>query len=183
MASAAALGPLILIILAGFLVFPVLWILLARRQRRRGFARLARASYLLAASPLFIPFLFLFDFVVAGMVATVYFVPVNIVLIAIALSLSLGQRGGMVSSTTPCLMNVSEQSPWTTDNDELVEAIKKSNTHPQAGVDKIKEILTRGVNINAKNESGRTVLAIAIYYESPSVVRAILLDAGGKESA
>ena len=82
--------------------------------------------------------------------------------------------------SVPRSPNLSDQAPWTTDNDELVEAIIKSNTHPQIGIDRINEILTRGININARNESGRTALSIANYYEAPSAVRALLAKAGAK---
>ncbi len=87
---------------------------------------------------------------------------------------------GNALSIPPNVVNVSDQSAWTIDSDELVEAIIKSNTHPQAGVDKIREILARGVNINAKNENGRTALSIANYYEAPAIIKEVLLMAGGK---
>lgn len=87
---------------------------------------------------------------------------------------------GNALSIPPNVVNVSDQTAWTMDSDELVEAIIKSNTHPQAGMDMIKEILARGVNINAKNEQGRTALAIARYHEVPAVIRELLMMAGGK---
>lgn len=40
---------------------------------------------------------------------------------------------------------------------------------------------SRGVNLNARNESGRTVLSIANYCETPSAVRTLLISAGGEE--
>jgi len=75
----------------------------------------------------------------------------------------------------------SKDPKWSTANDDLTEAVIQSNTHPQIAVDKIKTILTKGVNINAKNESGRTALSIANYYEVPSVVRTLLVNAGAEE--
>ena len=87
---------------------------------------------------------------------------------------------GNALSIPPNVVNVSDQSAWTIDSDELDEAIIKSNTHPQAGVDKIREILARGVNINAKNENGRTALSIANYYEAPGIIKEVLWMAGAK---
>ena len=80
-------------------------------------------------------------------------------------------------------MNVSEQAPWTAANDELVETIIQGNTHPQAGITKMVKIFARGVNINAKNENGRTALSIAHYYEAPAIIKEVLKMAGGKDSA
>lgn len=70
---------------------------------------------------------------------------------------------------------------WTKTNNDLVEAIMKSMTHPQVGIEKIQVILAGSVNINAINESGRTVLSIANYHEASSAVRALLIKAGAKE--
>jgi hypothetical protein len=77
--------------------------------------------------------------------------------------------------------NLSDHAPWTEENDKLIEAIIKSNTHPQIGIDQINEILTAGININAKNKSGRTALSIAKYYEVPSAARVLLIRAGAKD--
>lgn len=69
---------------------------------------------------------------------------------------------------------------WTNSNDNLVQAILEGNGQPQIAVEKIKEILEDGANINAKNESGRTVLSIANYNEVPSVIKSLLINAGAK---
>lgn len=81
----------------------------------------------------------------------------------------------------PKIGNVSKDAKWSKANDDLVEAILKSNTHPQIGIDKIKELLAEGLNINAKSESGRTVLSYANYHEANSAVKALLVSAGAKE--
>ncbi len=70
---------------------------------------------------------------------------------------------------------------WSKANDDLIESILLSNTHPQIAVDKIKSMLSAGVNLDARNESGRTALSIANYYEVPLVVKALLVSAGAKE--
>ena len=87
-----------------------------------------------------------------------------------------------IPTDEPNFSNVSSSgAKWSKANDDLVHAIKKSITHPQIAADKIKGILEEKVNINAKDESGRTVLSIANYHEAPTVVRALLVEAGARE--
>ncbi len=79
------------------------------------------------------------------------------------------------------LGNIDKYGKWSKVHDDLVEAVEKSITHPHIGLEKIKKILVDGVNINATNESGRTVLSIASYLEAPYEVRKLLINAGAKE--
>lgn len=85
------------------------------------------------------------------------------------------------ASTTKSHSSVSKTAPWTRDNDQLVEEIVRSNTQPHDAIESIKELLVKGININAQNAQGRTTLSIAKYHECPSMVIALLINAGAKE--
>lgn len=77
--------------------------------------------------------------------------------------------------------SVTRTAPWTRDNDRLVEEIFRSNTQPHDAMESIKELLVKGININAQNAQGRTTLSIAKYHECPFAVITLLINAGAKE--
>lgn len=60
---------------------------------------------------------------------------------------------------------INEDADWDERNDRLVEAVMLSLSQPAPAMKQIRKILKEGVNINATNTDGRTVLAIAKYHE------------------
>mgnify|MGYP001567043923 FL=1 len=79
--------------------------------------------------------------------------------------------------------NVSQNlaAAWTSENDELAEAIEFSVYQPGKAMSRIEKILGKGVNINAVHSSGRRHLDMARYLEAPRDVIDMLIRAGAVE--
>lgn len=75
-------------------------------------------------------------------------------------------------------VNKDSQAPWNKLNDKICEAIELSNYKPKQAADRLAVLLSSGVNINARSDSGKTVLSFAQYVEAPSLVIKMLLNAG-----
>ena len=70
---------------------------------------------------------------------------------------------------------------WTEGHNNLLAAIEEVGTNPAAGRYKIKQILATGIDLNAKDKDGWTLLTIVRYYESPGWIISLLRDHGASE--
>jgi len=68
-------------------------------------------------------------------------------------------------------VNDSKDAPWGSANQLMVDALEVCQTHPTEGMQKLRNIAKQGVNVNACDSDGRTILSHALYMESsPSIV-------------
>lgn len=74
------------------------------------------------------------------------------------------------------------KAPWRDSNDALVEALQLSEGNPTKGMQRIRELVERGVNINARDESGRTILDLALYMECSPGILSLLRRLGANQS-
>ena len=75
--------------LIGFVAFPILWVILALWQKRRGLVKLAAFSFLAALLPVVILGLFYFSVVPKiAVLSFMFFVPTNVLLILVSFSAS-----------------------------------------------------------------------------------------------
>jgi hypothetical protein len=77
-------------------------------------------------------------------------------------------------------INTEPDAPWQSSNDTLVEALRLSQTHPSDGIRRIREIVKSGININARNGEGRTIMDIARYRECSPMILSVLEQCGSK---
>lgn len=97
---------------------------------------------------------------------------------------ALNPREYPAGSVAPASANSSSKSidsSWTTTHDILVKAILEVGHHPESGAQKIRQILAKKIDVNALDESGRSVLSVANYYEVPSSIKQLLISAGAKD--
>lgn len=77
-------------------------------------------------------------------------------------------------------INTDHGTQWEKINDQFSEAIMLGNYKPQEAMDKINKLLINGLNINARNSDGQTLLSIARYNVVPSAIQNLIKSAGGE---
>lgn len=92
------------------------------------------------------------------------------------------ERNIQIAEESYAAVNKEIDSLWDDRNEQMVEAIMLALYKPAPAKEKIDDLLENGMNINARNTDGRTVMDIAKYHESPSVVTNTLLAAGAERS-
>lgn len=78
-------------------------------------------------------------------------------------------------------INIGTSGSWNPSNDELIAALRLSNTHPAEAVLKIHKIADNGININARDDEGWTALDHAQYIPCSPMFISLLKFMGGIE--
>lgn len=79
-------------------------------------------------------------------------------------------------------VNTDPAAPWESTNDEIVAALQLSQTHPNEGIKRIRTISARGLNINARNSDGETIMDIARYHECSPMMISMLKNIFGSRA-